>query len=116
MQGNSDQERHHRLTDDQASGHRRGSSPPFQERGEEFADWVGKPLSALRTEGSLSNASHVTKEEYHKPAVMSDDQEANLEKRSRSVPPDGSGAPDAYPYHPSGWYGPPGDDSSSGNQ
>ena len=118
MQDNSNQKRQYRITDGRPSGHRRGSSPPLQERGEEFADWVGKPLSALKTEGSPSKAPHLTKRDKPEPqsdsSATSDDQKENLEKHRRIDPPDGSGALDAYSYHPSGWHGPPGDDSSRG--
>jgi hypothetical protein len=66
MHGNSEQKRQHRFTDGKASGNRRGSSPPFQEREEDFADWVRKPLSVLNAEVSPSRAPHGKEQEKQK--------------------------------------------------
>lgn len=66
MQINGKQKRQHRFTDSKACGNRRGSSPPFQEREEDFADWVRKPLSALKVEVDQARAPRVTKRELHK--------------------------------------------------
>jgi hypothetical protein len=66
MQCNGNQKRQHRFSDGKECLNRRGSSPPFQEREEDFADWVRKPLSALKAEVNPSRALHGKEQEKRK--------------------------------------------------